>query len=83
MQQTYAHISHWCKPEQEAAKLIIWPLGDSAERHPELRDRLSITLEVGVANVHLKPTAAEARALIAALQDALDHPAPQTLAEAA
>lgn len=83
MQQTYVRVSHWLEPSETAAELIIWPLDAGAPRHEELRGRLALTIEIGAATVHLEPTAAEARALIAALQDALDHPAPQTLAEAA
>lgn len=83
MQQAHVHITHWCDPRQTAATLIIWPLDDGATRHAELRGRLSLTIEVGAATVSLKPTADEARALIAALQAALDNPALPTLAEAA
>lgn len=81
--QTYVTVSHWLRPYETAAELIVWPLDDGATRHEELRGRLALTIEIGAATVHLMPTAAEARALIAVLQDALDHPAPQTLAEAA
>lgn len=83
MKQTSVRISHWLEPSETAANLTIWPLDDGATLYAELRGRLALTIYVGAATVHLKPTADEARALIAALQDALDHPAPQTLAEAA
>ena len=80
----HAHVdvSHWCDPSQRAATLIIWPLDDGGARHAELRGRLTLAIDTGAASVSLKPTAAEARALIAALQHALDNPA-RVLAEAA
>lgn len=75
MQQAYVPISHWLDPSQTAATIIIWPLDSSAERHAELRGRLTLAIDCGAASVSLKPTAEEARALIAALQHALDNPA--------
>lgn len=82
MKQTEVQISNWCAPNKRAATVAIWPLDDGALRHAELRGRLSISIETGCATLQLRPTADEARALIAALQSALANPAP-ALAEAA
>lgn len=66
------HISHWCNPSEDAATIRVRQLGDNSIEHPQLADRITLCIDVGYATtVHLRPTAAEARDLIAALQWAL------------
>lgn len=70
-QQRTAQVSHWLYPTERAAEITVWPLSDGATLHEELMGRLSVSIDCGVASVSLRPTAAEARAIIEALQWAL------------
>ena len=75
-QQRSINVSHWLGGPadfgNDGTDITVWPLGEGANRHAELADRLSIAMHTGNASLSLKPTAAEARALIAALQWALE-----------
>lgn len=53
------------------AELTVWPIGENKERNPELEGRLCVAIYSGAANLHLRPTADEARRIIAALEWAL------------
>ena len=63
-------VSHWIDGTP-ITELTIWPLGEGASRHAKLADRLTVALYTGASNVSLKPTSAEARKLIEALEWAL------------
>ena len=58
-------------PSEPAAEVTAFPLSTGADRHPELQNRLSLSIDCGAATVHLRPTAAEARALIEMLEWAI------------
>jgi hypothetical protein len=68
--QRSVNITHWISGEN-VASVTVWPFGEGRDRHPELAERMTVALYTGACNVSLKPTAAEARALIEALQWAL------------
>lgn len=70
-------ISHWPAPSKLAAEITIWPAHerDDASIDRDMRDRLSIGVYIGVATFALRPTPAEARSLIEALEWALAEPA--------
>lgn len=70
-EQRAACITNWLEPERTAATFSVWQTGHGGERHCMLRDRATIRIDMGAACVHLRPTAAELRALIATLEWAL------------
>ena len=63
-------ISHWLKGEP--CNVTIWPLSEGKDRHVELDGRLTIFICSGICTCDIRPTAAEARALIELLQWALE-----------
>jgi hypothetical protein len=69
-QQRNLTFTNWTNGKP-VADITVWPLSEGASRHAELHGRLTVSIYTGVCNVSLKPTADEARALIAALQWAL------------
>lgn len=60
-----------CLGDAAHSDMTIWPVTYSSE-HKELLNRMTVVLYTGTATIHLRPTPAEARALIDALQWALD-----------
>jgi ribonuclease HI len=77
-EQRAACITHWLEPERTAATVSVWRTGYGGDRYCALRDRATISVDLGAATVHLRPTAAELRALIAALEWALEPEAVAT-----
>lgn len=65
-------FSHWTEPTQTSAEITTFALDTGADRHRMLSGRMCLAISAGVATVHLRPTAAEARALIAAIEWALE-----------
>jgi hypothetical protein len=70
-QQRTTEITKWLYPEERAASITIWPLSDGAHRYAELDGRVSLAIYAGDATLSLRPTAAEVRSIIAALEWAL------------
>lgn len=68
-------ISQWTRPGEQAADITVWPAHerDDPQVSRDMRGRLSIAIYSGASCTSLRPTAAEARALIDALQWALDQ----------
>lgn len=66
----YIKLTHWLSLHDTCA-VLCFPLGRNADKHPEMRGRIGITIDTGDATVHLNPTAAETWQLIEALQWAL------------
>lgn len=65
-------ISHWCNPAESAGRIRVNEVGHNSQAHPELQGRITLALDLGVSTtVHLRPTVAEVRELIAALQWAM------------
>lgn len=65
-------ISGWLRPDTTAAEIDVWPMNWRATEHAEMAGRMTIGLSTGVANLHIRPTRAEALALISALQWAIE-----------
>lgn len=61
----------WTDPNERAAEITCWPLSHGADRHPDLQGRATLSIDCGPATVHLRPTAAKARAMIELLEWAL------------
>ena len=68
----YAYVSNWVAPKQTAASFVIWPIGVGSDRHPDLAERASISIDCGAASVSIRPTVAELRTLIETLQWAIE-----------
>lgn len=74
-------FSHWCSPETLRVEIRVTPIGEHGSISDQrLSERATITIESGAARLLFCPTRAEARALIAALEWALQ---PVEAAEAA
>lgn len=71
--QRRTSISRWTKPSEQAAEFTVWPAHDrdDIEIDRDMRGRISLAISTGEAYLSLRPTAAEARALIEALEWAL------------
>lgn len=72
--QRSTSISQWTSPSERAADITVWPAhsrGQDSEIDRLMRGRLSLAIDCGAATVSLRPTAAEARALIEVLEWAL------------
>ena len=67
----HVSLSLWTTGDLDT-EVSVWPLGDGARGYPELANRITVALYTGSCNVTLRPTAGEARDLIAALQWALE-----------
>ena len=80
MQSKMVCISSWCVPERPDAYVDVFPVGFNGAEFPSLAERATIVVCSGVARMQFNPTRAEARALIAALEWALQ---PVEEAEAA
>lgn len=65
-------VSKWLRPQEDAADITVWPVGHNSVNHPDLAGRVCIAAYIGAATLSLHPTVAEARALIAALEWALE-----------
>lgn len=68
-------VSSWIEPDKSAAEITVWPFTqrEDPELHRSLRDRLALAFYIGAATVQLRPTLAEATALIEALEWAIAH----------
>lgn len=64
-------LRHWLGTHS-GTSLTVWPRSTLAGRHAELRDRINIAIYTGDASINLRPTIAEAQALIDALRWALE-----------
>lgn len=73
-------ISSWCGPWRTDAYIDVSPVGFNGAEFPRLAERATIVVSSGVARMQFNPTRAEARALIEALEWALQ---PVEEAEAA
>lgn len=71
--QRSTSISNWTNPSEQAAEFTVWPAHarNDIEIDRNMRGRLSISIYSGAARLSVRPTAAEARALIDALEWAL------------
>jgi hypothetical protein len=69
--QRHVTVSNWLYPSKIAATFAIWPVSDSADLHPELKGRVSITIDSGCASMSIRPTRAEVMSLIETLRWAL------------
>ncbi len=63
-------VSSWIEPDRRAAEFTVWPTSQRADTELDraLRGRLSLAIELASASVQLRPTIAEATALIEALE---------------
>lgn len=68
-------VSSWLEPDKRAAEITVWPFTqrEAPELHRSLRDRVTLAVYIGAATVQLRPTIAEAHALIEALEWAIAH----------
>lgn len=66
-------ISNWVAPDERAAEVLLWPIGWNSLNHPELADRVGLSLGTGSANVSLNLTADECMKLAWALIEASTH----------
>lgn len=72
MQSTTISFSHWCAPNwRPRAEINVSPIGAGSDQHRELRERIRFCVYSGAASLQFNPTRDEARALIAALEWAL------------
>ena len=75
--QRTVSISSWTAPAEQAADFTVWPAHDRStggwKAEAALNGRLSLAIYMGVASVSLRPTIAEAHALIEALEWAIAH----------
>ena len=71
-QQHRTRIADWVDDGAAVATdVVVWPVGHDSDNFPQLADRATIVINTGCAAVHLRPTAAELRDLIAKLEWAL------------
>lgn len=82
MDSKWISFSHWCTPSETRAEINVSPIGTNGGQYHELRKRIRFCVYSGAAHIQFNPTRDEARALIEALEWAL-QPAEQTAAEAA
>ena len=76
-------FSHWCTPSKTSVEIRVSPIGQHGDLlDPRLSERATIIIESGVARLQFCPTRDEARALIEALEWAL-QPVEQAASEAA
>lgn len=73
-------ISSWCDTASPDAYIDVSPVGFNGAEFPRLAERATIVVSSGVARMQFNPTRDEARALIQALEWALQ---PVAQAEAA
>ena len=68
-------VSSWIEPDRRAAEFTVWPASPRADTELDrsLRERLSLAIHLASATVQLRPTLAEATALIEALEWAVAH----------
>jgi hypothetical protein len=73
--QRSVSIWSWTDTFTRAAEVTAWAASkrDDPDVSPDLRGRMSLAVYVGAATVHLRPTIAEATALIEALEWAVAH----------
>lgn len=72
--QRSTSVSNWTAPRQTAAEFTVWPAYERADPNlVDLRDRISVAIYVGAAAISLRPTIAEATALVEALEWAIAH----------
>ena len=64
-------ISSWCVPARPDAYIYVSPFGFNGAEFHRLAERATIVVSSGVARMQFNPTRDEARALIAALEWAL------------
>lgn len=74
MAQKTVNITSWTTPPLASVYVTAFPIGGDTGRHPDLADRVTLALDMGVAMAYLRPTANETRALIALLEWALSAP---------
>ena len=83
MQSKTINFSPWCSLETLRVEIRVTPIGEHGSMSDQrLSERATIVVESGAARLLFCPTRDEARALIEALEWAL-QPAEQTAAEAA
>lgn len=70
--QRSVSVSHWLRPDDTDCEVTAWKVGYGAERHPELAGRVSLNFQSGSASLSIRPTRAEAFALLTLLEWALD-----------
>lgn len=73
-------FSHWCSPSETHAEINVSRIGAGGDQYRALRKRIRFCVYSGAARLQFNPTRDEARALIAALEWALQ---PVEEAEAA
>lgn len=68
--QRTATVSSWLETDRRAANFTLWPAysRDDTELNRSLRGRISLAIDIASASVQLRPTIAEATALIEALE---------------
>lgn len=78
-------LERWLYPGQVDAEVLVWPINDGVDIHPEMAGRMSVTIKSGCSSLDLRPTREEALALAALLLQAADGlsaaeaPAPSVL----
>jgi len=80
MDSKKVYVSDWCAQARPDAYIDVSPVGFNSAEFPRLAERATIVVSSGVARMQFNPTRAEARALIEALEWALQ---PVEEAEAA
>lgn len=80
MQSKMVYVSDWCGSARPDASIDVSPVGFNGAEFPRLAERETIVVSSSVARMQFNPTRAEARALIEALEWALQ---PVEEAEAA